>query len=961
MVDGVRRLHFLRFLHVHAPVLTRTMEPTHAAPLVGRASELAAVLGLLHVPGWVSVVGAPGVGKSRLASEVCQRLADIGVVQATYWVDLSTEADPRAALQQICTAVRASRVATDVEDSLQDVIECLQERGETLLWIDNAERVMEGLGGWLVTLVRGLPSLRLLVTTRQAARHAGERLIRLEPLEEADAIELYGLLCPSGRSDPALPALMSRLDGLPLTITLAASRGRVLSAGQMLELLRERFQLLQEPDGVWSPRTTSLRQALQWSWDMLRDWEKEALAQCAVFAGTFLLPDAEEVMLVSAPDAGPTWVVDRLQALYDRSLLQVFRPSSPLLHGMAYALHHSVREFVLEEADPALVQQAMVRHAHVYLRRAEHWSQHFDHVGELEALAWFESQRANLMAVIERSLACRPDIATSMLLAIDVMLRIREPFDLVMGLYDRVLEATPAQDTRARARLLCRSAHELLLRGGTEEGRVRLEAAGIDEAVEASPSERFQMLITAGLLAMRQGHLDEAEARLQAAGAIPNPRRSGDPARLALYRGMVESTRADAFADERPERLQAALRHYEEALAISSTLRVAHFHAVLHANIGNVYARLDLRAEQRYHYERSLTFAQEVGHRLMEALALANLAWVALLEDDLDRAEALLRRSLPLQHLVRRLNAEGLVHQRLGFIHALRSQWSDAADHLLRAMDLFERCAERRFSIDTEIVLTFVRMAADRPGEARTQAERCQERARTEGDPSRMLLCQWVKATAAALHRDGDLEPLLDPLQGAPLPRHHTNAEAIVTCLQCLIDAARTDGLRDPDGARARWERFREAGPWPRQLLDLMPDTRILASLTARRMREWLEPADTPPPAPDAPPALRIDAAFHTLWLPGRGPVDIHRRRVVRALFRTLVEQRLQHPGRPVHVQQLVQAAWPGERLVGDSGANRVYVAIATLRALGLGPLLHTRSGGYLLDPFASIEVEREP
>src|SRR6185503_20196532 len=162
---------------------------------------------------------------------------------------------------------------------------------------------------------------RFLCTSREPLRLAGEVRLELEPLEVRDGVDLLveraAALRP-GWAEPdrdrlALEEIVRRLDGIPLALELAAARAPVLSPSALLERLSSRLAVLQTPPPGARRRQATLRAAIDWSWALLDEAQREVLVQCAIFAGDFGLSAAEAIALRSVPGAPP--VLDTLQAL----------------------------------------------------------------------------------------------------------------------------------------------------------------------------------------------------------------------------------------------------------------------------------------------------------------------------------------------------------------------------------------------------------------------------------------------------------------------------------------------------------------------------------------------------------------------------------------------------------------------------------------------------------------------
>jgi predicted ATPase/tetratricopeptide (TPR) repeat protein len=971
-------------------VMPRTQErvipftsPEFRTELVGRNDELERLLELVTRGGHsVTIVGPPGVGKSRLAWELGRTLVARGRSTALHAVDVSQFQGDTEVLARLCASLLSGTVATRRDEALQDLVETLSVREHVVLLFDNAERLLGPVLDIVQELQLRSPETRIVVTSREPGRSALNRTLRIEPLSVPDSVRLFTLrsaLFSANRVESAersedVLELVKRLDGLPLSIELAAARSRMFSPAQMLELLNERLKLLRLPEQGSSQRLSTLQGTLDWSWEMLSAWERSALMQCSVFAGPFSHHDAEHVVVCDEPDA--PWMVDILQALYDRSLISIYRSENDSAEPeVMYVMYASVRDYVITRAPVEVTASAWDRLVTWYSERSAWWLSRMDTLGDRPAFAWYDSQRSNLHAVLEFGIRQSPEVAARLLMTLDTIVHEREPYNQLKELYHRIIEALGdgASTIPFRARLLRRLGHHLMLRGALDEGKALVMSAVELQLHDADADEERRMRISVAYLHMREGRFDDSEAELKQALAKVRP--SDSPVNVAmvhLYLGMLYGTRAEADAVNRHNWLQQALTWYQASVNLIQNRQTHRFLAVLYSNIGTVYLRLDMRTEQRHYFQRCLEHAAVIDNRLMEAMALANLAWVAILEHDLDRAEALLHESLPLQRTVRRLNAEGMVYQRIGVLEALRERWNDASERLLRARDLFYRSGEDRLAIDSELLLGYCRIGAMRPSEALRYAESARLKSEELGDESRAVLARWVQAAAAALLGDRDLPVLLSELAAGPEPQHHDAPEELISMLHGIIEAGRTDGGQDVDAARARMGELTAGMSLRERLPAFVPQVRLLAMILEQILRvaqtthEMISsharvvvtlPESVPAPESQAAPPHRLQAGPSTIWvrLNEGDTIDLERRRVVRRILDELIENRIHQPGRPVPVSRLVEAAWPGQRFVAESGANRVYVAIATLRTLGLGEVLQTRSGGYLIDSHAMV------
>ena len=294
--------------------LYRVTLPVPATPFLGRAAELDAVVSLLADDGpWLVTLSGPGgTGKTRLALQAAAEVSD-GFPDGVFWVGLAPLRDPELVVSQLAQAAGVD------EQPGRPLPEVIGERlgGKRLLvLLDNAEHLLPGLAAELALLRIAVPTLRLLVTSRERLQLAGERVFAVQSLVEEEAVQLFcersaGVGSTLGPSD-AVRELWVRLDHLPLALELAAARTVLFTPEQLLERISQRLDLLTGLRDA-DPRQQTLRATIEWSYDLLDEAEQRLLRELSVFAGGCTYEAAEAVC---GADPGT------LQSLIDKSLLR---------------------------------------------------------------------------------------------------------------------------------------------------------------------------------------------------------------------------------------------------------------------------------------------------------------------------------------------------------------------------------------------------------------------------------------------------------------------------------------------------------------------------------------------------------------------------------------------------------------------------------------------------------------
>jgi len=366
--------------------------PRQLTSFVGRERELTELSRLLGTTALLTVTGAGGSGKTRLAIEAAAGAAS-GYSDGVWLSELAPLGDPSLLPNAILGALGIPEDATrGVERTLVDY---LRPR-EALLLLDNCEHLIAACAVLVERLLRACPRLRILATSREALGIAGEVSWRLPSLAAPDpramptpaadgdlaryllgfeTVRLFAerasaadpTFALTDRNGQAVAQICYRLDGMPLAIELAAARARSLAPEQIAERLDDRFRLLTGGSRTAFPRQQTLRATLDWSHGLLSDPDRALLRRLAVFAGGWTLDAAETVC--SFGGVTEYEVLDVLSSLVDKSLVVVVDGSHPG-DGRRYRLLETVRQYAAERlADSGEAVTARDRHRDWILER----------------------------------------------------------------------------------------------------------------------------------------------------------------------------------------------------------------------------------------------------------------------------------------------------------------------------------------------------------------------------------------------------------------------------------------------------------------------------------------------------------------------------------------------------------------------------------------------------------------
>jgi predicted ATPase len=391
--------------------------PVPATPIVGRDDDAAAVVDLVRAGGvrLVTLTGPGGVGKSRLAVEIAQRLGP-GFEDGARFVDLGSVAAAELVTAGIAAALglntSGGRLITDVKSYLR--------ARRLVLVLDNFEQVM-GAAPLVAELLGAAPGVVALVTSRMVLRLRAEHEFPVPTLpvppigasgnaadvQRCASVRLFvqraqaasaGFELTSGNAG-AVAEICRRLDGLPLAIELAAARVRLLPPQALLARLDDRMGLLTGGARDLPARQRTLRSTLDWSFDLLSAGEQALFARLGVFAGTFGLPAAEGVCAAVDPaDPGRAGsVMDTLGSLVDSSLVRAqTRNGEP-----RFGLLETIREYSLEQLRAsAYWREAHDRHAAYFVALADPAPAELRGPGQLAWLDRLETEHGNLGAAM---------------------------------------------------------------------------------------------------------------------------------------------------------------------------------------------------------------------------------------------------------------------------------------------------------------------------------------------------------------------------------------------------------------------------------------------------------------------------------------------------------------------------------------------------------------------------------
>lgn len=382
-------------------------EPTHPSRLpsvlttfVARSDEMAAIGHLLERSRLVTLTGAGGSGKTRLALESA-RLQGHRFPDGVAWADAAPISDGSLVTSCVAGALDVREVAG--EPLLDTVVRVLHTR-DVLIVLDNCEHVIDEAAQVAQRLLDQCHGVRILATSREPIGLPGESAMRVPSLDAAAAVQLFVDRAravrpdfdPTPGNEPAVREVCRRLDGIPLAIELAASRIRVLSPRQIADGLADRFRLLTGGARTALPRQRTLEASVDWSYRLLSDPERLLLARLSVFAGGFSIKAAQRVC--TDDTLAESAILDLLTALVDKSLVQADDRGPENRYRMLETIRHFARHRLADGDDAALVRD---RHLACFLDLAEEVGPRIEQGDELVWLDRLDADIDNLRAALD--------------------------------------------------------------------------------------------------------------------------------------------------------------------------------------------------------------------------------------------------------------------------------------------------------------------------------------------------------------------------------------------------------------------------------------------------------------------------------------------------------------------------------------------------------------------------------
>jgi predicted ATPase/class 3 adenylate cyclase len=506
--------------------------PRQLTSFVGREREMAEIKRLLSTTDLLTLTGAGGSGKTRLALQTAADL--LPSFQDGAWVvEFASLSDPDLVQQMAATA-------TDVREQpgrpiLSTLIDYLRPK-DLLLLLDNCEHLLSACATLADALLRACPNLRMLATSREGLGISGELTYRVPSLSVPDlralpstdrlidheavrlfverarfALPTFAITEQNGRT---VAQICSRLDGIPLAIELAAARMKSMSVERIAERLTNRFRLLTGGSRTALRRHQTLRNAIDWSYDLLSDSERVALRRLAVFAGGFTLEAAEAVCGEDGVEEGD--VLGLVTSLVDKSLVMIDQDGRE-----RYRLLEMIREYALDKlVESGESEEVRRRHRDFFLDLAEESYVALPGDASLQWRKRIQDEHDNIRNALRWSVD-HEDLEGAARLgsAMSRFWYFRGFFTEGRAWLQELLEKGQSLSTRERAKLLSRMGMLVAAYGSAAEA-VRLVEEGLALFSELGDQEEITVsMYRIGSAEMWRGNYERAAALLEKSAA----------------------------------------------------------------------------------------------------------------------------------------------------------------------------------------------------------------------------------------------------------------------------------------------------------------------------------------------------------------------------------------------------------------------------------------------------------
>ena len=734
-------------------------------------------------------------------------------------------------------------------------------------------------------------------------------MMRVSYLSSALAYSTRTFVVPPSQQQ-TLIELVTKLDGLPLAIYLAAGRIGMFDISTILHEIKNGFGMLRSAHRDGQPRQATLNQAIAWSWELMTAKEQEILIATTVFSGGFDADAAKAVLAGHSDSSSKVMVI--LENLINKSMLRIDKISHPVPKHRFFH-YESIRTFATEKRiDDDSWRALKLAHARYYVERGETWAKAIDYDESGVAANHLVLEFENLWVANHRCIVHDIKLNARAALCLDVILDMRGPWPTRHDLLNGCLYNADRLPPPLRARVLLSAGRMWRLHDRAKSGGYYKQALVAAREIDGYEEEAYALLGMANLRLLDNRHHDSEVLLSKIVTLCEKHALEELSGRTALQFAQIRNA-LNRFR-ESESFCKQALEIFEKHGNYRWKTRAASF-------LGRSYQRGGRLRDAAAKLEHSIEVYRKLADREAEGISLGIRAIVAHEEADLARARQWYKEAIALTRPTGNMSMVAWQLLYLGLCEIQLDELEEARHALEESLAI---CKRLRFSgqLEGHGYHAVLEALDGRFQAARTRLTESQSLSEAKKTPYAKGLYLSFKLCLTVIERN-----MIKPLDSI-------EAEILERRIRTL-SAARAPGfqLYEIRLLNALIETFARKGDCSALLGSSQQDTPSRPYLILHTNAEWF-------------------------CLRGREQIDIKQHTAIRLLLKNLANRHLDNPGEPIPRQELIDIIWPGQSNENKSLTHRLHVNISKLRKLGLGNLLRYELRGYYLDP--DLDIQRD-
>ncbi|MEO8210630.1 MAG: tetratricopeptide repeat protein [bacterium] len=629
--------------------------PVQLTTFIGREDEMSDIKSLLFKTHLLTLIGAGGTGKTRIAIQTGADMID-DFTNGVWFVDLAPLMEPELLPQ---TLAEVLGVKEDPKREITETIRDYLKEKEMLIILDNCEQLIEACSKLSEKLLQSAPKLKIIATSREALRIPGEQTLRvsslslpdpkedntLEKLKKFESVRLFLDRALAVNQNfkiensnvKALAEICHHLDGIPLAIELAAARVKVLSLEKISERLNDRFKLLTGGERTALPRQQTLRALIDWSYDLLSEQEKILWQRLSIFAGGWVMEAAEEVCGDINIDKYD--ILDLLNNLIEKSII-IFDEGKE-----RYRMLETIKQYGYEKLGDANERDAMMNnHLKYFMERAEFIKPKLIGPDLKEWLNKLDEDYSNYQSALTWTLeGNKRQEGICLAVALCKYWHIRGYISEGRRWLSFVAQQRDDIPKPALASILNYLGVFDYAQGNYDRAQIELEEAFEVRRESGDNKSIVDGLNILGLLAYDKGEYDTARKLHEE--CLKLQREIGDKLGISTSINNLGLVYQNIQIKDNEENLEPL---YKEGLKLFRELGDTRKTATFLNFLGNGFLDKSDFENARLHYEESLGLFRELGNIRGIAFLLGNLAILSKNQGDFSKAKTLLEESLSL-------------------------------------------------------------------------------------------------------------------------------------------------------------------------------------------------------------------------------------------------------------------------------------------------------------------------